>query len=340
MKISRMQFPHGSKVKALLVLSVLAAGKASAGDTSGTLYYTTFSGGNNVHKVDYTWSGGALSFSGNTDLAAVFGADGLLFLPDGNLAVGGQGLRVHEITLGGTLVTTLAVPTDSYHLSLSPQGKVLYSASIPGQPSAITLNAGSLVGATVGALPTSGTQSVLDTIAFDNSGNSLYTSSGAGGNGVVGKISFTGGPEAPTAATTSSPVAAVASHGLVFDPFSGDYIAMGDNAISRFDANGNLLETRLFAANSNFDQGTVDGQGHIFAANNGGDLYLIDYSSDGTLANASFDAKFLAGSLDDIAPKVGSGSKPTPDAGGTAALTLLGLAGLGIVHRAQRRAGK
>lgn len=334
---------RASKGTALLMSFMLAGAKlvAATSDTSGSLWYTTFSGGQNIHKVDYNWVGGSLSFANNINLGpGVNGADGLLFLPNGDLAVGGQGRTVHEINpLSGAVITDLSVPTDSFHLSLSPGGKVLYSSSIPGQPTAITLNgSGGLAGATTLALPTSGTQSQLDTIAWasggPNVGKALYTSSLAGGNGAVGNISFTGGPEAPTAATTSAPQSLPASHGLVYDPFADSFISMGAGSISRFDSAGSLLETISFRG-ATFDQGTVDGLGHIFAADNNGLLYMVDYSS-GTLAGATSEGLFLANQLDDIAPKVGSGSNKVPDAGSTAFLGLIGLVCLGFVHKGQQ----
>lgn len=322
------------KTPALIVSALLlSVSGLSAADTNGTLFYTTFSGGQNIHKVDYSWSGGTLNFTNNLAIGSVAGADGLLFLPNGNLAVGGQGPVVHEVNLSGGLVTSLAVPTDAFHLSLSPGGKVLYSSSIPGQPTAITLNAsGGLVGATPFALPTSGATSVVDTIAWasggPNQGTALFTSSSASGNGTVGKITLNGGPEAPTSAVTSSPQQLAASHGLVYDPFSDSFITMGANAIARFSSAGVFLEQRFFNGPT-FDQGTVDGLGHIFGADNGGTLYLIDYTG-GTLAGATVGSKFLASSLDDIAPKVGSGSNNNraPDAGGTLTLFSLVLCGL------------
>lgn len=331
---------------ALLMLVALTASQATAANTSGTLWYTTYNGGQNIHKVDYTWSSNVLSLSANTAIGpGVNGADGILFLPNGNLAIGGQGRRVHEVDPAGNLVTTLTVPTDSYHLSLSPGGKVLYSASIPGQPTAITLNgSGGLTGASAVALPVAGTQTSLDTIAWasggPNQGKALYTSSSSGGNGVVGTITIAGGPESPTSATTSGPVALPASHGLVYDPFSDSFITMGDDEISRFSSAGVLLETLGFAGQGvNFDQGTVDGLGHIFAADNNGRLYLVDYSG-GTFAGATSDSAFLANFLDDIAPKVGSGSNPpptVPETGGT--LWLMGC-GFGLVFAGRRWALK
>ncbi len=109
---------------------------------------------------------------------------------------------------------------------------------------------------------------------------------------------------------------------------------MGAGSISRFDSAGSLLETISFRG-ATFDQGTVDGLGHIFAADNNGLLYMVDYSS-GTLAGATSEGLFLANQLDDIAPKVGSGSNKVPDAGSTAFLGLIGLVCLGFVQKGQQ----
>ena len=58
-----------------------------ADDVSGTIFYTTFTGGVNVHKVNFDFNGLTLSYTGNTGIAATSGADGILFAPDGNLYV-------------------------------------------------------------------------------------------------------------------------------------------------------------------------------------------------------------------------------------------------------------
>ncbi len=330
---------------AFMLVACAAPSAYAAVDTNGTLYYTTFAGGQNVHKVDYSWVGGNLTISNNTAIASVNGADGILFLPNGNLAIGGQGFGVHEVTLAGALVTTLGVPTPSFHLSLSPQGKVLYSASIPGQPTAITLNgSGGLLGATAVALPTGGTETQLDTIAWatggPNVGTALYTSSFSGGNGVVGIATIAGGPETPTGITTASIGSPLpASHGMAYDPFSDSFITMGDDEISRFSSAGALLETLSFAGQGiNFDQGTVDGLGHIFAADNNGKLIIVDYSG-GTFATAVSDSLFLAFALDDIAPRVGpgSGGQGVPEPASIAIWALLGLAATQIARMRRGR---
>jgi hypothetical protein len=81
-----------------------------------------------------------------------------------------------------------------------------------------------------------------------------------------------------------------------------------------------------------------DGQGHLFVANNDGNMLFIDYSSSGLVGDMSnvISKNFLAGSLDDLAPLVGIGSQqvaPEPSA-----MLLLGIGGLSLLgYRLRRR---
>jgi hypothetical protein len=43
------------------------------------LFYTTFSGGVNVHKADFNYNGTTFTLSNNIGIASTNGADGLLF---------------------------------------------------------------------------------------------------------------------------------------------------------------------------------------------------------------------------------------------------------------------
>src|SRR6516165_11662364 len=115
---------------ALLACSLYGAG-AQADPVTVQLFYTTFAGGANVDAVTaVTLSGSTLTFTGNHNIATTAGAVGLLFLPDGNLAIGGQGgggggAQIHEITTGGAAVANVNTPFNgstfdgSYHLALS-----------------------------------------------------------------------------------------------------------------------------------------------------------------------------------------------------------------------------
>jgi hypothetical protein len=111
------------------------------------------------------------------------------------------------------------------------------------------------------------------------------------------------------------------SHGLTYDPFSGCMIVSSMDQIWQLclepDAafhivakvstgsacshpNGNPSCSEV-----NWDQTAVDGAGHLFAANNDGDLLFIDYSKSATksISDPSNYSKlqFLAVALDDIA---------------------------------------
>src|SRR5436190_3573056 len=100
---------------------------AQADPVTLPLFYTNFGGGANVDAVtSATLNGASLTFSGNHNIATTSGADGILFLPDGNIAVGGQNVnnpaQVHEITTSGAAVAsanTTAGSNGSYHLALS-----------------------------------------------------------------------------------------------------------------------------------------------------------------------------------------------------------------------------
>jgi hypothetical protein len=71
-----------------LSLAFLAGGfEAMANPVTGTLFYTTFSGGTNLHSVDFNFNGTTFVLSNNTGLANLSGADGLLFAPNGHLLV-------------------------------------------------------------------------------------------------------------------------------------------------------------------------------------------------------------------------------------------------------------
>ncbi len=281
-----------------LFVVVLAAAQVQAAIFTGDLFYTRFSGGPNVNRVTYTYDSSAPSFvlSNNTPIDNTNGADGIVFAPDGDLLVGGQGDRVHKVeTNGSGHVTVNAGGTNSYHLAVDPSGNVVWSAGIPGGLASVPL--APFANGTAHAL--SGNDTVITSIAFDTAGNAYYTSSGPGGFGSFGKIDLT------TFTTTRTMSNVPAAHGMAFDPVTGDLMLFGDSHISQIALSDlTILKSDRFFAGADFDQGTVDGLGHLFVASNDGDLFFMDYSASGLVADLGNFTKvqFLAESLDDIAP--------------------------------------
>ena len=113
---------------AAVALLLGGGGQAQAGPIQGTMFYTTFSGGQNVHKVDFNYNGSSsFVLSNNTDVAATPGADGLVFTSDGFLAVGGQGptaYRVDPLTGSGSVFsgTLDSRGTSDGNKALTPSG--------------------------------------------------------------------------------------------------------------------------------------------------------------------------------------------------------------------------
>jgi hypothetical protein len=296
----------------LAVAPAMAALSAHADAVNGTLYYTTFSGAPNIHKVDYSYDG-LLNFSLATpvDIGTTVGADGIVFNPNnGNLLIGGQGNQVHEITTGGAPVTTQAPGVAAFHLSVDPSKKIVWAAGIPGQLSEMPLtpNLGAGIPYTM-----IGSESGIDSIAWRGT-TAVYTSSDPNGGEFFGTIVLN---TTLKTATTIRLGTAAATHSVQYDPFTDDFIFIGDNHITQRDGTTLAIVSDLAVGGIvSFDQGAIDGKGHAFVADNGGKLLFIDYSSSALVNDpANFTATpFLANFLDDVAPIAGpGGSQSVPE---------------------------
>src|SRR6266851_3509127 len=126
-----------ARILVTTALSVGLAGTAQATLFTGTLFYTYFTGGQNVWKVSFSYDDVAMSASLGTptNIASTNGADGIIFAKNGNLLIGGQGSgNVYEVRPSdGVVVNTQSTGTPSFHLALDPSGNTVYTSDFGGR---------------------------------------------------------------------------------------------------------------------------------------------------------------------------------------------------------------
>jgi hypothetical protein len=329
----------GGLASALLGCGLFAQ-TAMADPVLGTLYYTTFAAGTNLHRVDFNWDGSTFALSNNTGLANLSGADGLLFGPNGNLLVGAQANNIIEVTPTGTVVTNRNPGGGSFHLALSSNSStaIVYNVNNGGCAnhciSAVQLSAGGL--SANGFLYTvSGTNtSDLDVrgVIFDPADNTWYYGTAGDGatNGEFGTVAF---DDTLHTAKLTRLLSNVPAHGLTYDPFTTDIIFSSDTLIQQYRPGlGMVISSVNFGGNFQFDQTAADGMGHLFGASNDGVLAFLDYDASGLIGTGVTRSQFLALNLDDVAPLSGLGSNQAPEPT-TLALLGLGLAGIAATRR-------
>jgi hypothetical protein len=330
------------KLLLLMVAGLACTILAQAGTITGTLYYTTFAGGTNVHSVNYSYNGTSIVYSSNVGITGVTGADGILFAPDGNLLVAGQGANhITELTTAGVVLGTVAAGTGSYHMALSSDASNATLFNLWNGPgsggsdpiSAVTLTGGSIVGAASGVPYTivgTGSHDVRGLVYDPANSTWYYGTAPDGAAGDFGTVSFSG-----TTATLTLIASGKFAHGLTYDSFASTIIFSSQNVITQYNPGTGTFTDLPSIPDGNYDQSAVDGNGHLFVASNSGDLVFVDYSSGGFASPVFTDAQFLAASLDDIAPLSGSGSSTVPE---PASFLLLGtgLAGVLAMRRKVR----
>jgi autotransporter-associated beta strand protein len=270
------------------------------------LFYTRFGSGANIRKVAITYTGSNLTLGTPITVASNVPADGLLFAPNGLLVTAnGSVSEVNPVT--GT--TTTVNGQGAEHLALDPSGTKIWSAPQPGPVLEIPLNPfGNAVSHAL-----QGDDTAITAIAFDNKGNAYYThdSSPFSGGGSFGLIDLT------TFTTKRIFSSLPAAHGISFDPLTGDLFLFGGNHLTQIDPTTlKVVSDRAFPSPiSVIDQGALDGAGHVYAADNGGDLAFVDYSKTGLVGDPSdfTSVQFLDSTLDDVAPLSGLGA---PGGGG------------------------
>ena len=319
---------------------------AKADTANGNLFFTTFSGGENVWNVSYNFNGTAFTLGTPTGIAATNGADGLLLAPDGNLIIAGQGTDLlHEITTTGTPVNTFGAGTGAFHMALSSNAGnatlyTLWNGPFSGGSTAIAatvLSGGGLSVAgtpyTVSCAVPGGCSTDVRGVIFDPvNGKWYYSTAPDGGSGTFGIVVFN---DVTHTATLTQLLSGVFAHGVSFDPFTHDIIMNSAGTIQQYDPTTNTIVSSLTGV-GNFDQAAEDGKGHLFVASNSGLLEFVDYDTTGLIGSAgNFTAEpFLKGSLDDIAPLSGAGSTATPE---PSSLMLLGSGLMGLLGMSRRR---
>jgi len=321
-----------AKVLAVLVaVMLLSAGQAWADVFTGTLFYTDFTGGQNVNKVSYSYDSTthALTLGAPTNIASANGADGIIFAPNGDLLVGGQGNPVvHEYTPTGTFVADGSANTASFHLALDPSGTKVYTSNFGGPLEVLPF--GPAIGNATQHTVTGG-DTGLTQIAFGQNGKVFYVNGQPNGSGNVGFIDLT------TFTTTRLYTTLGPAHGIIYDAFANKITLFGAGGVATIDPTTGLgLKTRL-GINADFDQGAVDAFGHAFIAGNG-QITFIDYSATGDITDPTNFTKIVNGfsGIDDLAPLSGLGSSPVFEPA-TFLLLGSGLVGLGAL-RFRRRA--
>lgn len=290
----------------LAAFGILGSSMAFA-DTlfNGVLFYTNFTGGNNVNKVSYTYDQTTmtLTMGAATNIAATPGADGIIFDPAGNLLVGGQGAnQVYEVNPNTGTFTHANLPTNSYHLALDPSGTKFYTSTFEGP--LITMPLTPFGGSGVATAVTGGDTGVTQ-VAFASNGAAYYVDGNPNCCGNVGTINV------GTGVTTRLFTGVTPAHGIINDSFTGDITLFGGGWVGTVDPTGNTLKTANING-ANFDQGAVDGFGHALVAGGNG-ITFIDYSTSHDITNPD-KIIFVGGfnGIDDVAPLSGAGSNPNP----------------------------
>lgn len=292
-----------SAMRVLLLAGTATLGTVSSAQATvfdGTLLYTLFTGGPNVNKIDYSYDDTTNTFTlGSTvNIASTPGADGIIFAPNGNLLIGGQGTgNVFEVDPDtGVIVDTQPTGAPSFHLTT--RAGLIYTSDFGGALKTIDFPM-----TTVTTTPISGDDTGVTQIAFDAIGASYYVNGSPNGGGNIGTIDLV------TGLTTRLHTGVESAHGMIYDPFTDLITLFGAGKTGTLDSTG-VLKQAATDFTCDFDQGAVDGLGHALVAGCSS-ITFIDYSISGDITAP--DHVIVVGGfggIDDVAPLIGEGAPP------------------------------
>lgn len=318
-------------------LMALVMGMTSSHATlyTGSLYYTTYNGGQNVWSIGFGYDtvANAYSLNNNTNIASTNGADGIIFASNGNLLIGGQGSgNVYEVNkTTGSVINTQFTGTASYHLTLDPNGNKVYTSDFGGRLNTLAVPIGTgNTGTTI-----TGGDSGITQIAFGLGNTVFYVNGNPNGGGNLGTINLA------TGVTTRLYSSIQPAHGLIFDPYTNLVTMFGaghTGTMSALDGSGLKVSGSSFACD--FDQGAVNGSGIALVAGCGG-LTLIDYTQSHDITNPDwYGSIFVNSFIDDVAPLIGAGSECGTNCNSVPEPGIIALFGVGLLGFAMSRRRK
>jgi len=313
----RLSFSNTRKyLSAMCVAATLAMSTATAiAQTSGELYFTRYSGDPNVGKVQFNYDGTNFTVSNINLFAKTQGADGIVGNPQapGELLIGAQGYNaINRLNPATGEITVYPAPARAQHLVVT-DSKTVFATDLPGELLKFNVTKqGELTDAVI--VPLTGDDTELTTLLPTPYGYFYVTDEHASGNGSFGRVDFNN--DLTAGETTRLANNLHAAHAGTYDPYTDTIMIFGGRFIYQMDTEGNIISEldvpmpKGSQSPVHFDQGTVDGKGHIFVADNIGYLIFVDVTQTKLVGDSEtyVGAQYITEWLDDVAPLIGYGS--------------------------------